>query len=52
MLGGLNVKDYDMDSLMANFSFVFQSVYLFHDTIAGNIRFGQPDAPMENVTLS
>ena len=49
MLGGRNVKDYDMDSLMANFSFVFQSVYLFHDTIANNIRFGQPSAPMEDV---
>ena len=49
MLGGRNVKDYDMDSLMANFSFVFQSVYLFHDTVANNIRFGQPDAPMEDV---
>ena len=49
MLGGRNVKDYDMDSLMANFSFVFQSVYLFHDTVANNIRFGQPDAAMEDV---
>ena len=48
-LGGRNVKDYDMDSLMENFSFVFQNVYLFHDTIADNIRFGQPDAPMEKV---
>ena len=34
---------------MANFSFVFQNVYLFHNTIANNIRFGQPDAPMEKV---
>ena len=49
MLSDRNVKDYDMDSLMANFSFVFQSVYLFHDTIANNIRFGQPGAPMEDV---
>ena len=49
MLGGRNVKNYDMDSLMANFSFVFQSVYLFHDTIANNIRFGQSGAPMEDV---
>lgn len=38
-----------MDSLMSNFSFVFQNVYLFHDTIADNIRFGQPEAPMEDV---
>lgn len=48
-LGSMNVKDYSMDSLMKNFSFVFQSVYLFQDTIANNIRFGQPDAPMEKV---
>lgn len=49
-LGGYDVREYDMDSLMQNFSFVFQNVYLFHDTIANNIRFGQPDAPMEKVT--
>ena len=48
-LGGHDVREYDMDSLMQNFSFVFQNVYLFHDTIANNIRFGQPDAPMEQV---
>ena len=48
-LGGRDVKDYDYDSLMANFSFVFQSVYLFHDTIANNIRFGTPEASMDEV---
>lgn len=48
-LGGKNVKDYSMDSLMKNFSFVFQNVYLFQDTIANNIRFGQPEASMEQV---
>lgn len=48
-LRGKNVRDYTMDSLMENYSFVFQNVYLFHDTIANNIRFGQPDASMEKV---
>ena len=48
-LGSRDVREYDMDSLMQNFSFVFQNVYLFHDTIANNIRFGRPDAPMEKV---
>jgi len=48
-LGGRNVKDYSFDSLMKNFSFVFQRVYLFEDTIANNIRFGEPDASMERV---
>jgi ABC-type multidrug transport system, ATPase and permease components len=49
LLGGKNVKDYSFDSLMKNFSFVFQRVYLFEDTIANNIRFGDPKAPMEKV---
>lgn len=49
LLGGRNVKEYSYDSLMRNFSFVFQNVYLFQDTIANNIRFGQEDAPMERV---
>ena len=48
-LGGRNVKDYSFDSLMENFSFVFQRVYLFEDTIANNIRFGSPEASMDEV---
>lgn len=48
-LDGRDVRDYSMDSLMKNFSFVFQNVYLFHDTIANNIRFGQEDLPLEKV---
>ncbi len=48
-LGGVDVRDWSMDDLMANFSFVFQNVYLFHDTIANNIRFGNPSAPMKDV---
>ena len=48
-LDGKNVKEYSMNSLMENFSFVFQNVYLFHDTIANNIRFGTPDAPIDKV---
>ena len=48
-LGGINVKDYSMNSLMANFAFVFQSVYLFADTIENNIKFGRQDATHEEV---
>jgi ATP-binding cassette subfamily B protein len=48
-LGGRNVKDYSFDALMSNFSFVFQKVYLFEDTIANNIRFGKPEASMDDV---
>ena len=48
-LDGRNVKEYSFDSLMNNFSFVFQNVYLFHDTIENNIRFGRPEATHEEV---
>jgi len=48
-LGGHDVRDYSYDSLIRNFSFVFQSVYLFEDTIANNIRFGKPEASQEEV---
>ena len=44
-----DVREYSMEALMRNFSFVFQHVYLFADTVANNIRFGQPEAPMESV---
>ena len=49
LLGGKNVKQYSFDSLMQNYSFVFQRVYLFEDTIANNIRFANTQAPMEQV---
>ncbi|MDO4334174.1 MAG: ABC transporter ATP-binding protein [Eubacteriales bacterium] len=48
-LGGQDVKEYSYDSLIRNFSFVFQRTYLFSDTIANNIRFGRPEAGMEEV---
>ena len=48
-LGGHDVRDYSYDSLIRNFSFVFQRTYLFSDTIANNIRFGKPDASLDEV---
>lgn len=51
-LGGVNVKDYSMNSLMNNFSFVFQTVYLFADTIENNIKFGRQDATHEEVVAA
>lgn len=48
-LGGEDVRNYSFDSLIANFSYVFQRTYLFSDTIANNIRFGKPEASMEEV---
>ncbi len=48
-VGGTDVKDYKLDSLMKNVSIVFQNVYLFQDTIENNIKFGKPDATHEEL---
>ena len=51
-LGGRYVREYSYDSLIRNFSFVFQRTYLFSDTIANNIRFGRPDATLDEVKIA
>jgi ATP-binding cassette subfamily B protein IrtB len=48
-LGGTDIRDYSLDSLLKNISMVFQNVYLFNDTIANNIKFGKPDATRDDV---
>ena len=48
-LGGRYVRDYKVDSLLQNFSTVFQGVFLFDDTIENNIKFGSPEATHEQV---
>lgn len=49
LVGGHDVREFTCDSLLKNISMVFQNVYLFHDTIMNNIRFGRPDATDEEV---
>ena len=46
------MKDYTCDSLLENFSIVFQKVYLFEDTIENNILFGKPQATREEMILA
>lgn len=48
-IGGYDVKDYTLESLMDQISIVFQNVYLFHDTIENNIKFGKPNASHDMV---
>lgn len=43
-IGGSDVRDYKLESLMDQISIVFQNVYLFADTIENNIKFGCPNA--------
>lgn len=48
-IGGTDIRDFTLDSLMKNISMVFQSVYLFADTIENNIKFGCPNSTHEQV---
>lgn len=48
-LGGVSLKNMKTDELLSHISMVFQDVYLFHDTIEGNICMGKPDAAHEEV---
>lgn len=49
LVGEHDVRELTCDSLLRNFSAVFQNVYLFNDTIENNIRFGRPGATHEEV---
>lgn len=51
-IGGYDVREYTLESLMEQISMVFQNVYLFADTIENNIKFGRPDATREEVVAA
>ena len=48
-VGGADVRDGTAESLLSHISLVFQSVYLFNDTVENNIRFGRPNATFAEV---
>ena len=48
-IGGRDVREYTLESLMEQVSMVFQRVYLFADTVENNIKFGCPGATHEQV---
>lgn len=48
-IGGYDVREYTLETLMDQISMVFQNVYLFADTIENNIKFGKPSATHEEV---
>jgi len=49
LLDNKDVKDYNIDALMDNFTFVFQNVYLFNDTIANNLKMGKENATEKEI---
>ena len=49
LLDGVDVKKYDLQYLRQNIGITMQEVFLFSDTVEGNIAFGVPEASFEDV---
>ena len=49
MIDGINIKDMDLFSLRDNIGMAMQDVFLFSDTIEGNIAYGRPNCSFEEV---
>lgn len=48
-IDGINVKDMDLYCLRSNIGMAMQDVFLFSDTIEGNIAYGNPNCTFEEV---
>ncbi len=51
-IGGVPITSMTQEHLLSKISMVFQEVYLFQDTIEGNIRLGKPNAMHEEVVAA
>ena len=49
LIGGINVREIAPEELMKYISFVFQNTKLFKTSLLENIKYGNPDATMEEV---
>lgn len=49
LIGGINVREIAPEELMKYISFVFQNTKLFKTSLLENIKYGNPDAAMEEV---
>ena len=49
MLDGVDLRDWDLESLRRNFAVVLQDIFLFSGTVESNIRLGREDISDERV---
>ncbi|KAI4453126.1 atp-binding cassette sub-family b [Holotrichia oblita] len=52
LVDGIDVRKYDLHSLRKGITASMQDIFLFSDTIEGNIAYGVPDAPMNDITCA
>ncbi|WP_370470401.1 lipid A export permease/ATP-binding protein MsbA [Snodgrassella alvi] len=48
-IGGIDIQEYELNSLRSKMSLVSQDVVLFNDNIANNIKYGCPSATVEQI---
>jgi len=48
-IDGVDIRNYDLQHLRSQIGLVSQDVFLFSGTVLDNIRFGKPDATLEEV---
>ena len=49
LLNGTDIREYELDSLRRQFSYVFQDVFLFSNTITSNIAYSEPEVGRQQV---
>ncbi len=49
LIDGINVKDLNLHGLRDNIGMAMQDIFLFSDTIEGNIAYGRPDCSFEDI---
>ena len=52
LIDGHDVRDITIESLVSQIALVDQETTLFHETIANNIRYGKPDATMDEIIIA
>ncbi|MDD4283058.1 MAG: ABC transporter ATP-binding protein [Bacilli bacterium] len=49
LIDDIDIKDYSLETLRKNISFVFQESSLFSDSIQNNIKYGYPEATLDEI---
>lgn len=52
LVDGINVKDYDLQTLRSQIGIVMQEPFLFSSSIKANIAYGKPDATMDEIVAA
>lgn len=51
-IGGIDIRDFKLESLRKNIGILQQEVYLFDGTIAENIKYGKEDVPLNDIFIA